>query len=70
VISNWKVGNDQSEYEIVIPPDTRAVIQLPEKAGDVITESGQPVAKSVEVLGTHRFSVGSGTYRFVLRHQP
>jgi alpha-L-rhamnosidase len=70
VISNWKVGNDQSEYEIVIPPDTRAVIQLPEKAGDIITESGQPVAKSVEVLGTHRFSVGSGTYRFVLRHQP
>lgn len=75
IVSNWKVNTASSEYEIVIPPDTSAMIELPKKTADVITESGKSIVASreMEVLpgpeNLHRFKVGSGKYLFVITHK-
>ena len=74
--SNWNAGAGHSDYEIVIPPDTTAIIELPKKAGDVVTESGKAL-DDAEGVGTlpdqsdaHRFKVSSGRYRFHITHKP
>jgi alpha-L-rhamnosidase len=66
--SNWKITDNGSEFEIVIPPDTTAEIELP--AG-TLTESGKPLAEAegVTVLESsgNRMKAGSGHYRFLLQ---
>jgi alpha-L-rhamnosidase len=75
IASNWKVSDATSEYEIVIPPDVTAIVELPQKAGDVVTESGKAIAdtQNVGVLpdqaSAHRFKVSSGHYQFVITHK-
>lgn len=73
--SNWRVTDDGVDFEIVIPANTTAVIELPVKAGERIEEAGKPLAQTdgVEVLESDRGSrvrrlkVGSGHYRFGVR---
>jgi alpha-L-rhamnosidase len=74
--SNWSVDKEGAVYEIVIPPDTTAVVELPAAAGDSLSESDLPIkeAKGIKLLASgpslHRLQVGSGNYRFkVLRGQ-
>jgi alpha-L-rhamnosidase len=66
--SNWKITDSGTEFEIVIPPDTTAEIELP--AG-ILTESGKPLAEaqSITVLPSseNRMKAGSGRYRFLLQ---
>jgi alpha-L-rhamnosidase len=61
--SNWKITDGGTEFEIVIPPDTTATVELP--AGN-ITESGKPLseAEGVTILDPTRMKVGSGRYQF------
>jgi alpha-L-rhamnosidase len=67
--SNWKITESVGEFDIVVPPDTTALIQLP--AG-TITESGKPLSESEGVVVLpqedhfQHLKVGSGRYRFVL----
>ncbi len=63
VVSNWKQGDKESEYEIMIPPDTSATIELPRREGDVITDT-----VTGEIQQGERWKVKSGRYRFVIRH--
>jgi alpha-L-rhamnosidase len=63
VVSNWKKGDKESEYEIVIPPDTNAIIELPRREGDVITET-----ITGEIQRGERWKVKSGRFRYVIRH--
>ena len=65
VVSNWKTGDKESEYEIVIPPDTSAVIELPQRAGDVIT-----AVDSGEVQKSPRMAVQCGRHVFRIEHKP
>ena len=71
--SNWSINAAGTEYDIVIPAGATATVELPGKAGDSITESGDPLesAKGVQVLPSistlHRVQVGSGRYRFSVR---
>lgn len=71
--SNWSVSGTGVDFEIVIPPDTTALIELPASPSDGLTESGEPVsdAAGIKVLpsgGTaHRLQAGSGRYRFNVR---
>jgi alpha-L-rhamnosidase len=73
--SNWSVGEQGVDYEIVIPPDTTAVIELPAAADDTVTESGQPLGRAdgLTVLSgestpsVRRLRAGSGHYRFEVR---
>jgi alpha-L-rhamnosidase len=66
--SNWRKTDAGIEFEIVVPPDTTARIELP--AGS-ITESGKPVAESdgVKVLKAsgNILTAGSGSYQFLVK---
>lgn len=74
--SNWSVKDAATEFEIVIPPGTTATIDLPAAAGDVVTESGHPLAEAPGVTAlppgpsVHRMKVGGGRYRFVVGKEP
>ncbi len=65
--SNWKITGKSGEFDIVIPPDATAEIELP--AGK-ITESGKPLSESegitVHKSSGNRLKVGSGRYRFIV----
>jgi len=66
--SNWSITGKGAEFDIIIPPDTTAEIELPPGR---ITESGNPLAEAegITVLKTtsgNRMKVGSGRYRFLL----
>ncbi len=70
IVSNWTKGEGKSEFEIVIPPDTMATIQLPLGQDEKLTEGGKPLgeAEGVVVLPPCsdglKLQVGSGSYRF------
>jgi alpha-L-rhamnosidase len=74
--SNWSVAGQETKFEIVIPPDSTAIIELPAAKGDVITEGGRPLADApgVSVLppgpAVQRLQVGSGRYQFALQRSP
>ena len=70
--SNWSTGPSTFEFEVVIPPDTTALVELPSRPGDSLHEGGRPVAEAagIQVLppgpASHRLRIGSGRYRFTL----
>ena len=72
--SSWSVTDTGTSYEIVIPPDTTAIIELP--AGGELTESGRPLAEAggIKTLSpgqaVRRLQVGSGRYRFSVQRKP
>lgn len=65
--SNWKITATGGEFEIVIPPDTTAEIELPP---GTITESGKPLSEAggITILESqgNRMKAASGRYRFLL----
>ncbi len=71
--SNWSLNAAGTEFDITIPPDATAIVELPASAGDSITESGNSLdaAKGVTALPAtptlHRMRLGSGRYRFTVR---
>jgi alpha-L-rhamnosidase len=68
--SNWVITPTETKFEIVIPPDTKALVELPAQPGDVLSEGGRPVADLEEIKelesgsATRRFRLGSGRYQF------
>ncbi|MCX6874302.1 MAG: family 78 glycoside hydrolase catalytic domain [Verrucomicrobia bacterium] len=74
--SNWSTTDHGLRFEIVIPPDSTAIIELPSGAEDELSEGGRPVAEArgIEILppgpAVHRLQVGSGRYRFSLQRRP
>ncbi len=74
--SNWSATEQGMSFEIVIPPDSTACIELPRQAGDELREDGRLPAeiRGIEFLsprpGAHRLKVGSGRYRFSVQHKP
>jgi alpha-L-rhamnosidase len=71
IVSNWKVTEGGKEFEITIPPDSEALVELPVAEGATITESGKPLAEAEGVTvvagAVHRMKIGSGKYRFEVR---
>jgi len=73
VESNWSVTTAGTAFEIVIPPDTTATIELPAGKGGFLTESGRVISEYPGITslpprpGVHRLQVGSGSYHFTLR---
>lgn len=69
--SNWKAAAGVKEFEIVIPPDSEALVELPVAEGEIVTESSKPLAEAEGVTlleaPVHRMKVGSGKYRFEIR---
>lgn len=68
--AKWTKANQVLQLDVVIPPNTSAVLLLPGGADAEITESGNPVKKAAGVLKTSgegkdlKVNVGSGTYHF------
>jgi alpha-L-rhamnosidase len=71
IISNWSLGAGKVTYDIVIPPDCTAVVELYAAEGARLSEGGELIDKvaDIEVLSSpadvHRVRVGSGSYQFV-----
>lgn len=69
---DWTHSEHQFDLNIEIPPNTSAVVYLPDKPGATITESGQPVQYVPEIVLKQRepdhviLEVGSGEYRFLV----
>jgi len=66
VISNWTKGEGKTEFEITIPPDTTAIIQLPASQGDSFTESGKHFPILARNPESVKMTIGSGSYRFTV----
>ncbi len=71
VTANWAVTNEGTAFEMIIPPDTIAIIELPGAEGTQLLESDDPIesAKGIKVQssetdGTLRLEADSGHYRF------
>jgi alpha-L-rhamnosidase len=41
--SNWKRDGDATEYEVLVPPNSEALVFLPAASVDAVTESGKPI---------------------------
>ena len=70
ITTAWKREGDQLKLEVVVPANTTALISLPTRNADGITESGQPVTKVAGVKfvrlekGRAVYEAGSGSYKF------
>lgn len=73
VKSSWKTSDSQNTFEFAVPANTKAVISIPAKSIDSITESGKSILtlKDIIVKGQEgnyvRIEVGSGSYSFVVK---
>lgn len=71
IVSNWSTGPEGTTYEIVIPPNTIAQIELPAPQGTIVTEGGRVLhrVEGLKVLprqafDTLRLKALSGHYTF------
>jgi alpha-L-rhamnosidase len=67
IISKWGIENGRLTWDITIPPNTTAEVNIP---ADSILESGEPVKKGMGIKSIHKgkghtiIEIGSGSYRF------
>jgi alpha-L-rhamnosidase len=70
VVSDWKRENGKFMLRVSIPANTTAMVYVPTKSVDSVTENGQPAAQSkgVKFLRTEKgcavYAVDSGNYDF------
>ncbi|GIX50672.1 MAG: rhamnosidase [Limisphaera sp.] len=68
--SRWRLDGKRLELEVLVPPNTTALVYVPARDPGLVRESGQPVdqAPGVEVHGREAdelvLRIGSGRYRF------
>ncbi len=63
--SGWKVENDKTLMDIVIPVNTMATVYVPAKNVAAVTESGTAVSSDVKMEdGYAVMTLGSGAYHF------
>nr|WP_245652379.1 alpha-L-rhamnosidase [Rufibacter tibetensis] len=71
--SNWKKEKKRFSWKITVPGNTKAVVYIPARSQNDITESGKAVssASGVRFLkmegGRAVFEIGSGDYAFVVK---
>jgi len=75
IVSNWSTSDAATSYEIVVPLDSTAFIELSMGELDTVMESGKPLqfVEALEVLepkkpGTILIKAGSGHYQFKVNH--
>ncbi len=59
LISNWKLEGGKFDWEVVVPPNTTATLNVPMADKGQATVNGAPVSSSVQ-------EVGAGTYHIVV----
>jgi alpha-L-rhamnosidase len=75
ITSNWEYADHTIIWDVVIPPNTTATLEIPAGPSTVILENGKPLhAHSTTSLeknenGSSSYMLGSGTYRFTIRQK-
>lgn len=76
IASAWRRTGPQLQWDVIIPPNTRATVFVPARDAHAVQESGKP-ANSVQGLaflraenGVAVFEAGSGNYRFTSELPP
>jgi alpha-L-rhamnosidase len=70
ISSRWKIQNGKGILELIIPPNTSALVRLPVTDPEMVTESGRVVSASPGVRLSERengwvvYEVQSGKYEF------
>ena len=70
ISTRWTVVDNKVSLELVIPPNTSALVRLPVADPEMVTESGNPVSESSGVVyrgmqgDFAEFDILSGTYLF------
>jgi alpha-L-rhamnosidase len=70
IVSAWRLENQQFEWHVRVPANTRATVHLPCDDSRTATEGGRPVQEVREVLwrgwksGRAILEIGSGEYDF------
>jgi len=70
ISTRWTVVENKVSLELVIPPNTSAIVRLPAADPEMVTESGNPVSESPGVVfrgmkgNFAEFDILSGTYLF------
>ena len=71
---SWHHEKDGLHFDVTIPPNCLAVIELPARASQQVTESGNPLGSSKLFFAEKRtnssisFQTGSGSYRFLVKN--
>lgn len=60
IVSNWKIDGDQVTYDVTVPPNSSATLQLP-VAPQSVKQAGQPIAATGT---TTSLPLTAGTYQF------
>ncbi|MDA1005358.1 MAG: hypothetical protein O3A87_02600, partial [Verrucomicrobia bacterium] len=73
ITTSWSHENDGLHFDVTIPPNCLASIELPAGKDEIVTEGGKALASSKIFFATQRtessisFQSGSGTFRFLVR---
>ncbi|MCX5638970.1 MAG: alpha-L-rhamnosidase, partial [Planctomycetota bacterium] len=73
IVSNWHLENSTLHLDITVPVNTNAMVYVPAKNPEAVTESGRPAAQAegVEFVRMEKdravYEVGSGNYSFVVK---
>ncbi|MDP4129576.1 MAG: alpha-L-rhamnosidase C-terminal domain-containing protein [Bacteroidota bacterium] len=74
ISSEWKTENEIFDWNITVPANTTALVAVPAKDADGVTESGKKAADSEGVKFLRMegdravFETGSGAYDFVSKN--
>jgi alpha-L-rhamnosidase len=74
IASDWQKQNGVFRWSITVPVNTTAIVYVPAKTAESVTESGKPAAQArgVQFISTEQgravFKVGSGQYSFQSSH--
>ncbi len=72
IVSDWKKDSAGFVLKVILPTNTSATIYLPGNKNSKITESGQPLTKSISSNAKYEngkilIEIGSGSYNFKVR---
>jgi alpha-L-rhamnosidase len=73
LLSDWRLAEDEMDWDVSVPPSTNATAYIPATDGQVVLEGGRPVdqAEGVEVVGREAgklvVRLASGAYHFNVR---
>ncbi|NGO39541.1 family 78 glycoside hydrolase catalytic domain [Limisphaera ngatamarikiensis] len=71
--SRWRRQGERVELEVVVPPNTTALVHVPARSPDDVREGGRPLTQAPGISVVDRsgdeviLQVGSGRYRFTSR---
>jgi alpha-L-rhamnosidase len=69
ILSEWTMHGGVFDWEVTIPPNTRAEVDVPAGANDRVTADGAVLASALWSNGFFRMPIVSGSHRFIVKKQ-